>query len=269
MEIGVFKRMDQGPDSTVYFMLVNRVCNDEEGRAAAAQIVSVQFNHPTYPWLEITEVVSGAQWVVSSTGTFSDVIDPGSGKLYRLRQADLLQLAAQGKSVSNSSTANNSQRKLYRESSASLHEVFESGGEIFYRKSTDGGSSWNLTSQLADAAGDASSPCLTVADSYVMVVWQKGSGIKSIKLRRSTDGGTSWQPIQEIASQIECVSPGPLPTLSSYSGGAVFVSFEDQTSEGLSSFISTNYGANWTSIGGVPGSFISANMPSSAVYTTY
>lgn len=87
IEIGTFKRVDEGSDSTVYFMLVNRVCNDMSGNVSASQNVSVGFNHSTSRL--ITEVVSGKAWVVGANASFSDMLEPGSGKLYRVEPASV------------------------------------------------------------------------------------------------------------------------------------------------------------------------------------
>ncbi|HXG37817.1 MAG TPA: right-handed parallel beta-helix repeat-containing protein [Bacteroidota bacterium] len=86
IEVGTFKRMDEGADSTRYFMLVNRVCNDESGGIAPPQVPTVSFNLPTGNW-EIQEVVSKKSWIVLNSGTFSDTLNPGQGKLYQIKPA--------------------------------------------------------------------------------------------------------------------------------------------------------------------------------------
>ncbi len=83
IESGVFKRIDQGSDSTVYFMLVNRVCNKQDGSVSAPQSVTATFALQSGTW-EITDVASGNLWIIPNNGSFSDNLNPGAGKLYKL-----------------------------------------------------------------------------------------------------------------------------------------------------------------------------------------
>jgi hypothetical protein len=85
LEIGTFKRIDEGTDSTVYFMVVNRVCNNEDGSDSHDQTVRVGFTYGSN--LEVTEVVSGKIWIVAPNENFGDQLPPGGGKLYMLRPA--------------------------------------------------------------------------------------------------------------------------------------------------------------------------------------
>jgi len=82
IEIGTFKRIDQGNDSTAYFMLVNRVCNNENGSVASSQNITVTFGN-SVPW-EITEVASGSSSIINIEGDFAATLQPGDGKLYKI-----------------------------------------------------------------------------------------------------------------------------------------------------------------------------------------
>ena len=74
-------------------------------------------------------------------------------------------MANENKSISGQSTVYNGERKLYRESSGKLHEVFSSGkidgGEIFYRNSTNNGVTWNITKRLSDGTMTNLAPCIS------------------------------------------------------------------------------------------------------------
>ncbi|MDP1677661.1 MAG: T9SS type A sorting domain-containing protein [Bacteroidota bacterium] len=85
IEIGTFKRIDTGTDSTKYFMLVNRVCTPSGGGSPTSQPVEVTFSSASSQ--EIIEVVSGKIWIVKPYGKFIDNLEPGSGKLYRIGPA--------------------------------------------------------------------------------------------------------------------------------------------------------------------------------------
>ncbi len=86
IEIGVFKRFDQGADSTPHFMLVNRVCNDENGIPCSPQNITVTFNNSSTP-LAVVEIASGTSTYVPTSGSFTDILNPGSGKLYKVGSA--------------------------------------------------------------------------------------------------------------------------------------------------------------------------------------
>jgi len=81
-------------------------------------------------------------------------------------------------SNSSSVTAPNGQRKIIRDNSGNYHMVYESAGEIFYTKSTDGGTSWSAEKHVSNYAPDPPypynrTPSLTVQDNphQVIVVW--------------------------------------------------------------------------------------------------
>jgi hypothetical protein len=87
-----------------------------------------------------------------------------------------MDLAMDNRSASAGAVAANSQRKLVRESSGRIHEVFESGGGIFYRHSSDAGSTWQSTFRLSTVSGGAAAPCITKSGSTLLAVWQKFTG---------------------------------------------------------------------------------------------
>jgi hypothetical protein len=160
-------------------------------------------------------------------------------------------LASQGKSTSTNATATNSQRKLVRESTGKLHMVFESGGEIFYRSSTNDGTTWQTTNRISPGTGDNTYPSITERSNYIYAVWQRQNGSNwDLLFNYSTNGGTTWlaSPIT-LVSNFSCPTPGPQPVILA---GAPSSSFELMAvyrhSNGLSSLRSTSYpvGGNWT-----------------------
>ena len=269
IETGVFKRVDQGTDSTVHFLLVNCVCNTASGTVADSQQVTVSFTHPSWQWLKITEVVSGRQWAIAGSGAgavFSDKIAPGGGKLYKLEQADLMTLATFNKSASSTAIAYSNQRKLCRESNGKLHEVFESGGEAFYRNSTNDGATWQVTTRLSGGSGGSAAPCITMAGTTVIAVWQRWNGSSyQIQTSRSTNGGSAWSA-PAILATVTSASPGPIPSVSGCDNAA-FLAYRT-ASGSMNAMKSTNAGSSWTSIAVVPGSTSTCNSPSSMMYYT-
>jgi hypothetical protein len=71
--------------------------------------------------------------------------------------------------------------------------------EIYYKRSTDGGSSWSGDSRLTNNSAASESPSVTVSGSVVHVVWyDKRDGNQEIYHKRSTDGGLSWEADNQL-----------------------------------------------------------------------
>jgi hypothetical protein len=194
----------------------------------------------------------------------------GSGRDEALQSA-ILALAYTNKSISSQSTSFNGQRKFYRVSSSTWHEVFTSGsvngGEIFYRKTTNGGTSWNITKRLSDGKMTNLAPCITMgAGSTVIVVWQRKNGSNyDVVFSRSTNGGSSWSSISSLQSNFSCTSPGPLPSVSgNINTGDVIVVY--RTSSGLRFVKSTSNMGSWNSPVTISGTNGNYNSPSTAFY---
>jgi len=64
---------------------------------------------------------------------------------------------------------------------------------IYYKRSTDGGSSWGEDTQLTNTPAPAYTPSLSVSGTVVHVVWEDNrDGNKEVYYKRSTNGGASW-----------------------------------------------------------------------------
>jgi hypothetical protein len=67
-------------------------------------------------------------------------------------------------------------------------------GEIYYKKSTNGGATWTANKRLTWTSGSSEDPALTV-DSMgnIHVVWEDATpGDYQIYYKKSTDGGVTW-----------------------------------------------------------------------------
>jgi len=95
------------------------------------------------------------------------------------------------------------------DSSGNIHVVWTNvtsgNSEIYYKRSTDGGSTWQPTKRLTWNAGDSRFPAITTDSSgNIHVVWADyTSGNFEIYYKRSTDGGSTWQPHYEIYHNYE------------------------------------------------------------------
>ena len=72
-------------------------------------------------------------------------------------------------------------------------EIKSGDGEIFYKKSTDGGSTWK-TKPLTFNLGSSGHPAIAInSSSHIHVVWDDDThGNFEICFRSSTDGGSTW-----------------------------------------------------------------------------
>ena len=78
--------------------------------------------------------------------------------------------------------------------------------EIFYKRSTDGGLSWEADTRLtrlADLASASELPSVAVSGSVVFVVWNDyQDGNWELYYKRSTDAGSSWEADTRLTKEI-------------------------------------------------------------------
>ena len=91
----------------------------------------------------------------------------------------------------------NSEREIVA-SGDTLHVVWYDNRyanyEIFYKRSTDGGTSWGADTRLTYNAAASYDPCLAAYGNIVLVVWadDRNTGNREIYYKRSEDGGSTW-----------------------------------------------------------------------------
>lgn len=74
------------------------------------------------------------------------------------------------------------------------HDNRDGNNEIYYKRSTDGGLSWQADTRLTNNSAISQYPAVSVSGSTVHVVWQDNrDGNEEIYYKRSTDGGSTWQ----------------------------------------------------------------------------
>jgi len=80
-------------------------------------------------------------------------------------------------------------------------DTYAGNSEIFFRKSTDGGATWQAAKRLTNNAGDSSHPAIATSGSDVFAVWvENTAGNCEIYLRKSTDGGATWQTAKRLTN---------------------------------------------------------------------
>lgn len=73
------------------------------------------------------------------------------------------------------------------------HDTRDANYEIYFKNSTDGGTTWSADTRLTNAAGVSDDACISVSGSSVHVSWKDSrDGNVEIYYKRSTNGGTTW-----------------------------------------------------------------------------
>jgi hypothetical protein len=118
--------------------------------------------------------------------------------------------------------------------------------EIYYKKSTDGGSTWMTGQRLTWNSGNSQFPAVAIDSSgHVHVVWNDdSSGNSEIYYMKSTNGGASWLPSQRLTLTSGYSDD---PAIAVDSSGNVHVVWDDDTPGNFEIYYmkSTNGGASW------------------------
>ena len=88
---------------------------------------------------------------------------------------------------------------------SNVHIVWEDDrdgdfGAIYYKRSTDGGSTWGSDTPLTTSANDFWDKSIAVVDSAVHVVFCDSYSILEVYYRRSTDNGITWEEIKKLTT---------------------------------------------------------------------
>jgi len=137
------------------------------------------------------------------------------------------------------------------DSSGDLHMVWgdetPGNGEIYHKKSLDGGATWPISQRLSWTSGHSLYPQIAADPSgNLCVVWEDWTpGSAEIYSRRSTDRGATWAPIQRLTWTS---STSGSPVIAAYPPGKLHLAWSD-TESGSSEEIflkrSTNAGVTW------------------------
>jgi len=204
-------------------------------------------------------------------------------------QAVLLALAYANKSTNYYAGYNNA-HLIERGYSGKLHEVFHSGGEIFYRRSSNNGTSWEITKRLSSGNGANGAPSIVAGYSDVLcTVWQNkiDSRHYNIMYSFSSNMGTSWTTPATVPGcsnlwisyyqSPDYYGPGPTPVVASYfrggSEGTASFLLVYAAENGLHYKLADSYSAGWRIPANdiVPGSYGSSSQiwfPSLASYNS-
>jgi hypothetical protein len=82
-----------------------------------------------------------------------------------------------------------------------LHQAWNTGWEIYAKRSDDGGDTWGPDVRLTSAAGISARPSVAASGEDVHIVWFDGrDGNSEVYAKHSGDGGLSWQPDERLTS---------------------------------------------------------------------
>jgi hypothetical protein len=89
-------------------------------------------------------------------------------------------------------------------SGSTLHVVWRDStpgdDQVYYKRSTDGGTTWGAAKRLAWTSGNSNNPAIAVdGNNHVHVVWDDNQFDNTeLCYKRSTDGGTTWSTLQRL-----------------------------------------------------------------------
>lgn len=131
----------------------------------------------------------------------------------------------------------------------SVHAVWtdlrSGNNEIYYKRSTDGGTSWGTDLRLTIDTAQSWNTSLAVSSSTVHVIWiDNRDGNWEIYYKRSTDGGTGWGPDLRLTSNS---AYSEFPSVSA-SGSVVHVVWTDNRDGNYEIYHkrSTDGGLSWS-----------------------
>jgi len=125
---------------------------------------------------------------------WSDTRD-GSNAVYYKKSSDGGLNWEADKKISNGST--DSYHPVVASSGSAIHVVWydirDGNREVYYKRSTDGGSTWGDDKRLTNDPADSWYPLITASASVVHVVWYDGrDGNSEIYYKRSGNAGVDW-----------------------------------------------------------------------------
>jgi hypothetical protein len=154
---------------------------------------------------------------------------------------------------------------------AALHLVWvdtrDGNGEIYYKRSTDGGATWGADTRLTNNSSISWYPSVAVAGSAVHVAWHDyRDGNYEIYYKRSTDGGATWGSDTRLSNN---AGISWFPSIA-VAGSAIHVAWHDNRDGNYEIYHkrSTDGGATWGADTRLTNSAGSSEYPSLAAAGT-
>jgi len=124
--------------------------------------------------------------------------------------------------------------------------------DIFYRRSPDGGLSWEPETRMSTDSVYSGYPAIAAAGSFVHLVWiqgidARGDSYDQVRYRRSSDGGAHWDTAVQLSYSSGGYYGAWFPCVVAQ-GSNVYLAWEDdrQGDDMIYFRRSTNNGLNWS-----------------------
>ena len=127
--------------------------------------------------------------------------------------------------------------------------------EIYYKRSSDGGTTWGADTNLTFDGNASDNPCLSVSGPWVHLVWENEGG--DVYYKNSDDGGLHWSTGRRLAA-----STGGFPSISS-SGATAHATWVDARNGNQEIYYKTSL--NWMLTTRLTDDPNHSNAPSGAV----
>ena len=129
-----------------------------------------------------------------------------------------------------------------------VYVVWEDGTvgnpEVYFRKSSDNGASWQAAKRLTDTTNCSYTPQIAVSGANIYIVWQETvSGYGAVWFLKSIDGGAHWQPMKMLTDNLHDTRNPALAV----SGANVYMAWSDLTPGNYDIYfrMSADSGATW------------------------
>ncbi|MBD3285302.1 hypothetical protein GF359_02710, partial [candidate division WOR-3 bacterium] len=170
--------------------------------------------------------------------------------------------------IANSFTGQNNGWRVTA-SGDTVHVVWFDGcngnNEIYYKRSTDGGASWDSDTRLTNDDSTSNDPSIAISGSTVHVVWDdKRDGNRELYYKRSADGGANWGADVSLTAEDDSTSTKPIVAVSN---DTVHVVWYDKRDGSFNIFYkrSTDGGTTWGADTPLTDEYASSAHPSIAV----
>lgn len=121
----------------------------------------------------------------------------------------------------------------------------DGNSEIYHKRSTDGGASWQVDTRITRSASHSQQPTVAVSGSVAHIVWRDNpDGNDEIYYKRSTDGGGTWP--QDSVRLTNSTGLSGFPSLA-LSGSSLHVVWHDNSDGNYETYYkgSTDGGVTW------------------------